>query len=303
MRVLPGVAAVFLLCCPTPNTADGGAGSDGGSVGDGTDLEWSQWPAPAASPPASAYAITPDTVTDSVTSLTWQRNHAAMTYSWADAVAYCEDLTLAGSSDWRLPTVIELESIADYGRFSPSIDLVIFPGTPGFQFWSASRNAAFDSYAWVVHFSQGNTQTWPANTPYNVRCVQGRAPTGPAGPGTRYTISAETVRDAKTMLTWQRTALTTTHTWPDAVAYCQALDLGGLTGWRIPTLKELHSLVNIRAANPALDGAAFPGMQPGYCWSATPYPRVTDFVWTLNLAKGDTFAYGTLDPHPVRCVR
>jgi Protein of unknown function (DUF1566) len=36
--------------------------------------------------------------------------------SWQQALAWCEDLTLAGHDDWRLPNAKELPSIVDYTR-------------------------------------------------------------------------------------------------------------------------------------------------------------------------------------------
>ena len=36
--------------------------------------------------------------------------------NWEDALAYAEDLDLAGYRDWRLPNAKELQSIVDYTR-------------------------------------------------------------------------------------------------------------------------------------------------------------------------------------------
>jgi hypothetical protein len=48
---------------------------------------------------------------------------------WEDAMKYCEELTFADKSDWRLPDAKELQSIVDYSRApgatnSPAIDPV-----------------------------------------------------------------------------------------------------------------------------------------------------------------------------------
>jgi len=42
--------------------------------------------------------------------LEWQDGHAD-TVSWAQAIAYCDDLTEGGHEDWRLPTIDELRSL------------------------------------------------------------------------------------------------------------------------------------------------------------------------------------------------
>ena len=56
------------------------------------------------------------TVTDNATGLMWQQSDDGNTYDWEEAMSYCENLNLAGYSDWRLPNVKELQSIVDYTR-------------------------------------------------------------------------------------------------------------------------------------------------------------------------------------------
>ena len=56
------------------------------------------------------------TVTDRATGLTWQQADSGDGMDWADALAYAENLTLAGHTDWRLPNAKELQSIVDYSR-------------------------------------------------------------------------------------------------------------------------------------------------------------------------------------------
>ena len=58
-----------------------------------------------------------DSVKDEVTGLVWERAVPATLYLWADAVPYCQGLSLPGfSTGWRLPSVKELASIVDSGR-------------------------------------------------------------------------------------------------------------------------------------------------------------------------------------------
>jgi hypothetical protein len=78
-------------------------------------------------------------VTDNASGLMWQQADSGDTYSWGGAMAYCEDLSLEGYDDWRLPDNKELQSIVDYDATeTPAIDTTIFAstfnpdyGTPG----------------------------------------------------------------------------------------------------------------------------------------------------------------------------
>lgn len=56
------------------------------------------------------------TVTDEATGLTWQQADSGSPLGWGDALAYCANLSLGGSEDWRLPNAKELQSIVDYER-------------------------------------------------------------------------------------------------------------------------------------------------------------------------------------------
>jgi hypothetical protein len=92
--------------------------------------------------------------------------------AWADAKTYCANLTLGGSSEWRLPTRIELESIVDYSKFNPALNTTAFPSTPSEFFWSSSPGADRTSNAWVVHFNDGSSGSYDTPFTNRVRCVR-----------------------------------------------------------------------------------------------------------------------------------
>ena len=148
------------------------------------DPNWNQWPLPNSQADVAAGAPNPEsytdngngTVTDNVTGLMWQQAVPATEYGWADAVpdavAYCPTLTLAGHSDWRLPSMIELLSIVDYGQHNPSINPTYFPSTPADYFWSSSPYAGYSSNAgYVVNFYDGYSPDFPVGVAW-VRCVR-----------------------------------------------------------------------------------------------------------------------------------
>ncbi len=114
-----------------------------------------------------------DTVTDTSTGLMWQKTEGG-SKNWDQALSYCEGLTLAGHSDWRLPNIKELESLTDDSRYLPAIDTVAFPGAHGTKYWSATAHVTFTSYAWYVGFDYGYVDYYygsKMNSLY-VRCVR-----------------------------------------------------------------------------------------------------------------------------------
>ena len=56
------------------------------------------------------------TISDLATGLMWAAADGGQALDWQRALAYCEDLALAGHRDWRLPNAKELQSIVDYSR-------------------------------------------------------------------------------------------------------------------------------------------------------------------------------------------
>jgi hypothetical protein len=108
----------------------------------------------AGCPTAGRFTDNADgTVSDNCTGLMWQKDTAPGTYMWQQALQYCETLSLAGQSDWRLPNVRELQSIVDYGRYNPSIDPIF--GAVSSYYWSSSASVYYPAGAWLVYFDVG----------------------------------------------------------------------------------------------------------------------------------------------------
>jgi hypothetical protein len=63
--------------------------------------------------------------------------------------------SLCGFNDWRVPTLMELDSIVDLGRTNPSIDISYFPNTESVRYWSSSPYAGYSDVAWFVYFGHG----------------------------------------------------------------------------------------------------------------------------------------------------
>ncbi len=116
-----------------------------------------------------------DIVTDTTTGLLWQDNTDTKTVkkSWIEAVDYCENLTLGGYSDWRLPNINEFKSIVDRSKSNPAI-VDGFTNVRSDFYWSSTTTASASYDAWNVHFCYGNVTIHSKTHSYCVRCVRAR---------------------------------------------------------------------------------------------------------------------------------
>jgi len=148
-----------------------------------------------------------------------------------------------------------------------------------------------------------------------IAMVGAPAPADADAPAGRYVVTAggspnSTVYDSKTKLTWQGTVTSDQPaTLADAKTYCAGLGptLGG-TGWRLPTIKELVSIVDYtKPAETAfmIDRTAFFTIPNDveWFWSATPVANSTTSVWIVSFIMGYSYDHDVSYPANVRCVR
>lgn len=307
IRVSLAPPIVFFLALGCNKATSDGEGMDAGDDGGATvDREWALWPVVEQ----PAYVVGANTVEDPGTGLIWLRAEETgtitdgeiATYSWDSAKSRCGELaaaTFEGRSDWRLPTVAELISIIDVTRAGPAIDVAAFPGTGTF-YWSSTQYADPNGGPWGVAFDVGFSSLGLATGSFYVRCVSG----GRTPAAAHYKVTDEIVRDQWTALTWQRVLDGAARSWTAAAAYCAALNLGEFSsGWRVPSYKELLTLVDRRRYLPAVETAAFPEAPSEFTWSSSSCAFTGACAWGVDFAWGGSDYKATGAAHPVRCVR
>lgn len=126
------------------------------------------------------------TITDLTTGLIWQKTPDFEKHTQDGAEDYAQGLKLAGSSDWRLPNVKELQSIVDYSRApdaskrsqqGPAIDPIFGLTEAESWFWSSTTHIE-NQFAYSVCFGQSFSTRTQAGKQINAHGA-GAVRTGP----------------------------------------------------------------------------------------------------------------------------
>jgi hypothetical protein len=113
------------------------------------------------------------TIADRRTGLVWQKGEGPSGLSWQEAQRYTGSLQIGGRTDWRLPSIKELQSLNDPKIVHPSISRNFFPGAASEEYWSSTAMENRRDYAWTVNFDAGIVSYSEMTKPLHVRAVRG----------------------------------------------------------------------------------------------------------------------------------
>jgi len=128
--------------------------------------------------------------TDSSTGLMWASNDNGKDITWGNALKYCRSLSVAGYSDWRLPSIDELQGIYDDSGFAaphPKDVVPVLAGEAkggllltGAREWSSNRvlddRGHNTGYAWEFDFPHGRRWKDPLGYTGSLRALCVRHP-------------------------------------------------------------------------------------------------------------------------------
>ncbi|MBN1522963.1 MAG: DUF1566 domain-containing protein [Spirochaetales bacterium] len=252
----------------------------------------SEIPAPKAGDPFygqdAHYVINPPsytdnnngTITDNVTGLMWQKD-MGQKISFEDANNKAAGLSPGGYSDWRVPTIKELYSLILFtGKVQGEKSITLFIDTSYFtqplgdpkkgereidaQTWSATEYAGKtmngDATVFGVNFIDGRIKGYPKFDPRTrapnkmyFRMVRGNPDYGKNS----FTDNNDgTVTDHATGLMWQKADSGKGMDWEHALAYAETLSAAGHNDWRLPSAKELQSIVDYSRSPQTSNSAA-----------------------------------------------
>lgn len=261
------------------------------------------------------------TITDLNTGLMWQQAHDKNHRSLKNATEHVEALTLGGHSDWRVPTIKELYSLANFdgqlmeqedeGVSRPYIDTDYFEFQYDMkmpfagQFWSSTVYKIHAVQNFTLHdgiqggfgfnFADGHIKSYETGLFFDGTTIQksdgmfvpGNYVRAVRGTTSLYDMeyvdnSDDTVTDKSTKLMWAKNDSGKRMDWVEALEYAEKSTLAGHNDWRLPNSKELQSLVDY-------DKTTFPAINTDFfnvSVSKFESPADSYFVWT-NTTQGD----------------
>ncbi len=125
------------------------------------------------------------------------------------------------------------------------------------------------------------------------------------GPAGRYKYKAgdATVVDGYTGLQWQRHFVPKAMTYATAVNHCAKLSLDKHNDWRLPTIRELLSIVD-HTENTKVDPEAFPNVTKHFHWTSTPSDAAKKFRHCFYFVEALIIAKSVDEQNILlRCVR
>ncbi|MEM9160896.1 MAG: DUF1566 domain-containing protein, partial [Verrucomicrobiota bacterium] len=221
------------------------------------------------------------TVTDLVTGLMWTKTPIKATYQEAlDGAETCE---VGGYDDWRVPSIKEIYSLMQFNGLDPDpnsnlteglipfIDRSVFDfeyGDPregerviDSQFVTTSVNVSpimtgQESF-FGLNLADGRIKAYPTQSrrekKFRALYTRGNVAYGKNefrdhGDGT--------ITDAATGLMWMKADSVEGMDWPTALGYAEQMEFAGHSDWRLPSAKELQSIIDYERSPGKTDSAA-----------------------------------------------
>ena len=124
-----------------------------------------------------------------------------------------------------------------------------------------------------------------------------------AGEARSYTRSSTgIVKDNITGLEWQDNVYGVQKNWDEAQTYCNNLSLDG-SGWRLPSIEELESIIDFGQKDPSVTNNVFQNMSGNGYWSVTTQEDNSSYAWVAGFYDGNSNYNVKTESRNVMCVR
>lgn len=278
-------SCAFDCTCTTPLDAGIDAGADAG-VDSGVDASM---PMPVP------------TFVDIVHGLEWLSDLEPGTFTQAQTAAACAANTANGQADWRVPTRAELAPLIDYTRIDPAFDPALTTIAAGETMWTSTVAVDNPANFGFAIASTGDQRVLLNTSLLRLRCVRTSVTEVPLEPF--FDNADGTVTDSGSGLVWQLVVTPSMLDQASAATDCATLSLGAFaSGWRLPTIAELSTLIDDTHSSPAMDPVFGTTAPNGTYWSASASNVNVSSGWGISFVQGLYVTMVPTSPSFHRCV-
>jgi len=281
-----------------------------------------------------------DVVIDNTTHIRWTKcalgaaadcSGAPQLYSQGQAMGACAALNTmhsgagyAGRTNWRLPSIEELESLPDFERTQPLLPSANFPNLTSGQYWSMSAVEPTSTLAWSMNLYTGEQSRTGRATSLPVRCLSDEGGNVPYSSGSNTDGGGYRLDEEGLSVSYYNLALfpsyyflscslgfssvystgivcqtpqTIAGTYSERVAACAAV-----SGRRAPTIDEL--LLILRRERPSSGYRASDFYGDGgdtIIWSST--TSAGSKAYAVDFQTGAIKLLPQTESHAIRCLR
>ena len=102
---------------------------------------------------------------------------------------------------------------------------------------------------------------------------------------------------------WQSTSTSDKFDWYHAIAYCADLEYAGYDDWRLPTLRELASIMDFGGDSYAINRTYFPVLYIGRTWTSKQIFSDSTRAWDISFTTGELERALKSETYYVKCIR
>lgn len=235
-------------------------------------------------------------VIDENTGMQWQQTIPEEEVSLEEAEQYCDELVYGGYDDWRMPNVIEIESLfRDMGQYIEiNRDYFPNPNPESSQIWTDRFLVdLIGGESFQIYASDDNKAL--------IRCIRRNILSTVSYLATAKAANNDMiVKDTASDLIWQY-GTASNKTWKEALDYCENLEYAGHSDWRLPNRNELLSLEY------SGQNYIFPVSRETF-WSSTTTPAYYGsspryMAFSVNFETDELYHEMKTIKNHVRCVR
>ncbi len=271
-----------------------------GSGQDGELRCGAQWPVPR-------FEQRDGVAIDRLSGLIWSQDAALTEFpqTWHEALDFVEKMNreaAGGYRNWRLPSRRELFSLVSHDCINPALPAgAPFENVFAGYYWTATTCSRLKDQAWYIHLGGGRVQrgmkygsymVWPVCSRFEDHVPLSDAPSkSRRRHDGRYVTESGTVYDQHSGLGWAAMDALSSDplNWTGALDFIRGMNAARVHGhadWRLPNVRELESLIDLRHHTPALPAGHPFGQIPQGCWSSTTSVYEPRYAWVVYLQDG-----------------